>query len=377
MEFELSEKQKKDQSLFRAFVDQEIIPFAAQFDQDEKISADLIRKMASAGYLGSTLPIEDGGMGIDMVSQGILHEEISRGCSSVRSLLTVHGMVALSILKWGTDEQKKQWLPRLASGEAIGAFGLTEPNIGSDAKSIESTAELVGDMYQLNGSKKWITFGQIADLLLIFAICEGKPSAFLVERNMPGVTIKPISGMLGLRASMGAEIHMKDVLIPKENLVGKVGFGLSHVALSSLDYGRYTVACGCVGVGQAAIEQCLSYVRKRKQFGDPLRKYQLIQRMITEMVVRVKAARLLCQKAGWLRDMNDPDTIMETWVAKYFSSVMINKVTGDAVQIHGANGCSRDYPVERYFRDAKIMEIIEGTTQMHEILIATNEFRHG
>jgi hypothetical protein len=286
-------------------------------------------------------------------------------------------MVALSILKWGTDEQKKQWLPRLASGEAIGAFGLTEPNIGSDAKSIESTAELVGDMYQLNGSKKWITFGQIADLLLIFAICEGKPSAFLVERNMPGVTIKPISGMLGLRASMGAEIHMKDVLIPKENLVGKVGFGLSHVALSSLDYGRYTVACGCVGVGQAAIEQCLSYVRKRKQFGDPLRKYQLIQRMITEMVVRVKAARLLCQKAGWLRDMNDPDTIMETWVAKYFSSVMINKVTGDAVQIHGANGCSRDYPVERYFRDAKIMEIIEGTTQMHEILIATNEFRHG
>ena len=328
------------------------------------------------GYLGALLPEAYGGREMNMVSLAMMHEEFGQGCSSLRSLLTVHGMAALAVLKWGTAEQREYWLKKLATGSAIGAFALTEPNVGSDAKSIETTAVLTDDGYILNGKKKWITFGQIADVFLFFAKLDGKPTSFLVEKNSPGLTIKPIGGLLGLRASGTAELNLVDCRIPKENLVGGPGFGLSHVALYSLDYGRYSIACGSVGIGQACLDECIHYSRKRKQFGEPLRQHQLIQKMITEMVVNVKAARLLCYHAGYLKDNGDPDSIMETWNAKYFASTMLDKITSDAVQIHGANGCSSEYPVERYYRDAKIMAIIEGTTQMHEVLIATNAFRN-
>jgi glutaryl-CoA dehydrogenase (non-decarboxylating) len=293
----------------------------------------------------------------------------------VRSLLTVHGMVALAILRWGSPEQQDTWLPKLSSGEVIGAFGLTEPNVGSDAKSIETTAALSGNEYILNGTKKWITMGQIADLFLIYARLEGKPTAFLVTKNSPGFMVKPISGMLGAKASMIAELSFNECRIPKESIVGRQGAGLTHVAISALDYGRYTIAWGCVGLGQACIEASVGYARTRKQFGTVLRENQLIQKMIAEMVTNVKAARLLCYQAGYLKDAGDPDSIMETWVAKYFASTMLAKMTSDTVQIHGANGCSGEYPAERYLRDAKINEIIEGTTQMHEVLIAINACR--
>jgi len=375
MKIELTEIQRLKQAQFKDFVDQEIVPLAAQNDREEKIPAELIAKLAQKGYLGSMLSGDYSSESMDMVTIGLLNEEIGRGCSSVRSLLTVHGMLALSLMRWGTPEQQSLWLPKMVTGEIIGAFGLTEPNIGSDAKNVESTAVLSGDEYILNGRKKWITMGQIADLFLIFAQCEGKPTAFLVEKDRPGFSRKPINNLLGARASMIAELAFDDCRIPMENLVGRVGTGLSHVALSALDYGRYTIGWGCVGLGQACLEESIHYARKRKQFGGPLRENQLIQKMITEMVVNIKAARLLCLQAGYLKDVSDPDSIMETWNAKYFASTMVMKVASDAVQIHGANGCCCDYPVERFYRDAKINEIIEGTSQMHEVLIATNAFR--
>jgi alkylation response protein AidB-like acyl-CoA dehydrogenase len=279
-------------------------------------------------------------------------------------------MVAYALFKWGSKFQKEYWLPKLASGEVIAAFALSEPNVGSDAKSVETTAMRSGNSYVLNGQKKWITYGQIADVFLVFAQYEDKPSAFLIEKNSPGLSIKPIFGMLGVRASMLAELHLNDCQIPQENLVCRQGFGFSHVASSALDYGRYSVAWGCVGIAQACLEACLQYTSQRQQFGVYLKEHQLIQQMITEMIANVKAARLLCYQAGYLKDIGDPKSIMETSIAKYFASTMATKIANDAVQIHGGNGCSSDYPVQRYLRDAKIMEIIEGSTQIQQITIA-------
>ncbi|SEL55392.1 acyl-CoA dehydrogenase family protein [Paenibacillus sp. OK003] len=372
MKLELTREQLQWKNDFKMFVDEVVAPSAVESDREERISPEIIEKLKEKGYLGSMLQKEYGGMGLDWVTIGILNEELGRGCSSVRSLLTVHGMVALAILRWGTDEQRSRLLPSMAAGSTIGAFALTEPEVGSDAKNVQTTAVLLDDCYVLNGRKKWITMGQIADIYLVFAQCEGKPTAFLVESDAPGFSRTSITGMIGVRGSMLAELHLDDCVIPKENIVGLIGTGLSHVALNCLDYGRYTVASGCVGLGQACLEQSIYYAGQRKQFGLPLRENQLIQKMLTEMAVNVKAARLLYYHAGYLREMMDPDSIMETWKTKYFASRMVNQVASDAVQIHGANGCSRDYPVERYMRDAKINEIIEGTTQMHEVFIAKN-----
>ncbi|CAM4477031.1 MULTISPECIES: acyl-CoA dehydrogenase family protein [Paenibacillus] len=373
MKVELNAEQLMWQEQFKDFVDSEIIPYASLNDSEERIHPELLAKITEAGYLGSMLPKEYGGMELDNITIGILNEEVGRGCSSVRSLLTVQGMVGLAILRWGTEQQRQYWLPALATGTTLGSFGLTEPSVGSDAKSIETTAVLDGDEYILNGHKKWITMGQLADVFLILAQCENKPTAFIVERDSIGFSVEPMSGLLGARASMIAELKMDSCRIPKENLLGQVGTGLSHVALPCLDYGRYTIACGCVGLAKACLDASVHYANSRIQFGRAIRENQMIQKMITEMSVNMKAARMLCYRAGYLRDVGDPESIMETWTAKYFASTMVNKVASDAVQIHGANGCHRDYPVERYYRDARINEIIEGTTQMHEILIATQE----
>lgn len=372
----LTSEQLALQNEVRSFVDTEIIPFASEYDKKQSLPPDMIQKLSQKGYLGTLLPQEYGGRELKMLDHAILHEEFGRGCSSVRSLLTVHGMLVIAIQKWGTRSQCDFWLNKLATGGSIGAFALTEPNVGSDAKSIETTAVSSGDEYIINGAKKWITFGQIADVFLLIAKLEDKPTAFLVEKNRPGLSIKPMSGLLGCRASGTAELNFQDCRIPQSNLIGSPGFGLSHVALNSLDYGRYSVACGAVGLGQACLEECLLYARKRKQFGEPLRKHQLIQKMVTEMVVNIEAGRLLCYHTGILKDDGEPESIMETWNAKYFTASMLQKITSDAIQIHGANGCSNQFQVERFYRDAKIMEVIEGTTQMHEILIATNAFRN-
>lgn len=370
MTLELSEKQLREQEQYRNFVDQEIIPFANEYDQEERTPAEVIRKLALKGYLGTTVPAENGGTESGMISHGLLCEEIGRGSASLLSLITVHGMVSQALLKWGNPHQREHWLPKLAKGEVIGAFGLTEPSVGSDAKSIESTAVSCEDGYVLNGAKKWISFGQAADIFIIMAQCEGKPSAFLIERNTPGFSVKPITGMLGFRSAMLAELRMEDCTIPKGNLVGAVGFGFSHVCVSALDYGRYCIAWGCTGLAQACLEACLQYTSTRKQGGSYLRSYQLIQQMIAEMTANIKAARLLCHRAGFLKDRGEPESIMETSIAKYFAARIVNAAATDAVQMHGANGCSSDYPVQRYLRDAKIMEIIEGSTQIQQIIIS-------
>ncbi|MFZ0322442.1 MAG: acyl-CoA dehydrogenase family protein [Candidatus Sulfotelmatobacter sp.] len=376
MKIELTPQQILDKTSFRAFVDDQIVPHADRFDRQQSIPLGLIKKIGKKGYLGLSLPVQHGGHGKDMITLGLLHEEVGRACSSVRSLLTVHGMVAQSILRWGSGLIKERWLPRLARGELIGAYGLTEPNVGSDAQSIESKAEHFQDFYILNGQKKWISFGQIADVFLIFAQCDGRPTAFLVERDTPGFSTKPISGMLGTRAAMLAELQMTDCRIPKENIIGRETFGFSHVLAATLDFGRYSVAWGCVGIAQGCFEASIKYIGERKQFGSYLKDYQLIRKMITDMVINIKAARLLCYQAGYYKDIGDPRTLTETLVAKYFASTMVAKVASNAVQIHGAHGCSSEYSVQRYLRDAKIMEIIEGSTQLLEVSIAQYEYQN-
>jgi len=309
-----------------------------------------------------------------MIEFGLLNEELGRGCSSIRSLLTVHSMVALTVWRWGTEAQKAQWLEKLRQGQAIAAFALTEPEAGSDARAIRTEAVASGDDFLLSGNKKWITFAQIADLFLVFARTQRGLCAFLMERNTPGLVIAPVQGMLGTRASMMGELHLERCRVPKQNLIGAPGFGLSHIASSALDCGRYSVAWGCVGIAQACLQSCLEYTGKRKQAGALLRDHQLIQRMIAQMAVGVRAARLLCYNAGQLRNAGDPASMSETSIAKYFSCKTAVEIARDAVQIHGANGCSGEYPVERFYRDAKIMEIIEGSNEIQEIAIAQSAY---
>jgi hypothetical protein len=367
---ELNLQQQRLRTEFRQFVDAHVVPGANAWDRQEIMPLEVVRQLASHGYLGAVVPVSKGGAGFDSVEFGLLNEELGRGCSSLRSLLTVHSMVALTISRWGTEILKTQWLEKLGLGQAIGAFALTEAEVGSDAREITTEAIESGDDFVLTGHKKWITFGQMADLFLVFARSRRGHCAFVLERSVPGLVTSPVHGMLGTRASMMAELRLEQCRVPKQNLVGAPGFGLSHIASSALDCGRYSVAWGCVGIGQACLESCLQYAGQRKQSGALLREHQLIQRMITRMVAGVRAARLLCGNAGRLRDAGDPASIIEISIAKYFASRAAAEIARDAVQIHGANGCSSEYPVERFYRDAKIMEIIEGSNEIQEIAIA-------
>jgi alkylation response protein AidB-like acyl-CoA dehydrogenase len=374
-EFGASEKEKRAE--FRSFSDREIFPYADEFDREEKLPLELVHKIATIGYLGSFLPRDWGGSGLDMLTYGFLTEEIGQACSSVRSLLTVHDMVAAAILRWGNQEQRQAWLPLLARGQLLGALAASEPQAGSDLASIETTAVRHGDGYKLTGRKRWVSFGQIADVFLVLARLNEACSAFLVERDRPGLATRPIVGMLGVRASMLAELEFTDCWIPQNNLIGRPGFGFISVLSTALDLGRYSVAWGCVGIAQACLEASVRYAQERKQFGKPLREHQLIQQMVSDMVVNTRAARLLCWRAGVLKNNRDPEELAETLAAKYFASGVAMKSASDAVQIHGANGCSNRYPVERYMRDAKIMEIIEGSNQIQQILISGYAFQEG
>jgi alkylation response protein AidB-like acyl-CoA dehydrogenase len=370
----LGPEQEQARAAFAAFVDREVVPFAGEWDRAASTPREVIRKVAAEGYLGALVPREQGGMGLDTVSFGILNEELGRGCSSIRSLLTVHSMCTYAVLRWGTREQKERWLPLLARGEKIGAFGLSEPNVGSDASAVETVAVADGDHYVLHGTKKWTTYGQAADVYLVFAKTEGKPVAFLVERDTPGFTVNPLAGITGTRASMLAELRFEGCRVPRANRIAGPGFGLG-VALSVLEVGRFSVASGSVGIVRACLDASLAYANERVQFGKPIREHQLVQQMISNMATEWRAARLLCQRAGWLRDQGDPSATSEIFVAKYFASLAATRAALDAVQIHGANGCTEDYPVERYLRDSRVMEIIEGSTQIQQVTIATHEFQ--
>ena len=370
MDMQLGVAQQAAQEEFRDFVDEHVAPFADAHDRQQEMPAELVRLVAAKGYLGGIIPAQYGGTGMDAMTWGLLCEEVGRGSASLLSLFTVHGMVAQALIKWGTEAQRQRWLPRLASGELVGAFALTEPNVGSDAASIETTAVADGEHWIINGHKRWISFGQVATLVLVIAQVAGKATAFLVERGTAGFSTEPITGMLGFRSAMLADIHFDQCRIPADQLVGRVGFGFSHVAGAALDHGRYCVGWGCLGLAQAGLNACLTYTGQRKQFGGFLKGHQLIQEMIANMLTQIRAARALCYRAAWLKQQGDPSLIMETSIAKYFASRMAVQVSTDAVQIHGANGCHDGYPVQRYLRDAKIMEIIEGSNQMQQIIIA-------
>lgn len=375
MNLELTPQQRAARDEFRAFVAAEIAPHAGRWDREAAIPMDLVDRLRERRYLGSNVPAEHGGPGRDNLTYGLLTEEIAKGCSSVRSLLTVHDMVAHAIGRWGSPGQRERYLPALARGEILGALALSEPNAGSDAKGVETVARDDGDAWVLDGRKKWTTFGQIAGLFLVLAKLDDKPTAFLVERDLPGVTVKPLPGITGTRASMLAEIFFEGVRVPKESLIGRSGFGVSAVISTALDHGRYSVAWGAVGLGQACLDASRAYAAERRQFGVPIAEHQLIRRMIANMTAEVRAARLLCLRAGWLRDTRDPGATGEIWVAKYFASTMATRAALDAVQIHGANGCSEDYPVERYLRDSRVLEIIEGSTQIQQITIPLFELQ--
>jgi alkylation response protein AidB-like acyl-CoA dehydrogenase len=375
MNLDLTPEQRQARQEVRDFVAAEIAPHAGQWDRDEALPPSILQRLAEKGYLGTIVPASLGGPGMDMITYGVLTEELGRGCSSVRSLLTVHDMACQAIVRWGSKAQKETWLPRLVRGEILGAFALSEPNAGSDAKGIETTATADGDSYVITGRKKWITFAQIAHLFLLIVQCEGKPTAFLIERETPGLTIEPIRGLLGTRASMLAEMTFEDCRVPAGAMVGRIGFGVSHVVAAALEQGRYSVACGAVGIAQASLDACLQYSRERVQFEKPIFDHQLIRAMLTDMIVQVRAARLLCYRAGWLRQTGDPGAFAETMAAKYYAAVVAAKAATDAVQIHGANGCSDDFPVARYFRDAKVMEIIEGSTQIQQMVMPRFDFQ--
>lgn len=374
MKLEYTTEQKDNQHLYRQFAQNEVVPLARQIDETEKLPPALVLKMSDMGFLSALVPEKYGGKPLDLISFGLLNEELGNACSSTRSLVTVHSMVAFALKRWGRQEQQEKWLPLLASGAKLGAFALSEPNIGSNAGYIESTAVPDGNEFVVNGRKKWITFGQIADLFLLFARQDGKAIALLVEKDTPGLTIHPICGMMGTKGSMLAELELDNCRIPAGNMLAGVGFGIMAVAMSALDIGRYSVAWGSVGIGQACLEASLDYTQVREQFGEPLRNFQLIQQMITNMITHVKAARLLCLQAGHALENQQVNATNDILIAKYFASKTAMEVATDAVQIHGANGCSSDYPVQRFMRDAKIMEIIEGSHQMQQIMIAKNAY---
>jgi alkylation response protein AidB-like acyl-CoA dehydrogenase len=360
----------------RVFADQEIRPFATQFEIDEAVPRELIDKMAARGYLGATFPEEFGGLGLDPVYYGLLSEEIGKADSSTRGLLTVHtSLVGEALLRWGNNEQREKWIRAMAKGEKIACFALTEPDVGTDAKSIKTAYKQDGNKFIVNGSKKWITFGNLADIFLTIATGEKGITAFIIEREMSGVKTTPIRGLLASRAAHIAEIEFTNVEVPAENVVGRVGSGFTYIVNTALDHGRYSIAWAGIALAQEALEAMVTYSRQRSQFGKKLYNHQLIQGMIGDAVTRVHAGRALCLRAGELRKINDNSAVIETTIAKYFTSKIAMEIAIDAVQVHGGNGCYNKYPVERLFREAKILEIIEGTSQVQQEIISSYGLR--
>lgn len=353
------------------FVAEEIRPFAAQFETQEAIPRSLIEKMAEKGYLLANLPQEYGGLGLDPVVYGLLTESIGKGCASTRAILTVHAsLVGETIYRWGTPEQKQTYLPAMARAEKIGAFALTEPNIGTDAKSVQATYRKEGAKYILNGRKKWITLGAIADFYIVIAADNGMITAFIVDKTAGNITCKRMQGLLANRATYIAELEFNEVELSEANILGRPGTGFTYIASTALDHGRYSIAWGGIGIAQEALDAMVAYSRKRSQFGKKLNEFQLIRGCIADATTKIHAGRALCIRAGELRKKNDTDAVIESTIAKYFTSKIAMEITIDAVQVHGGNGCCNQYPVERLFREAKILEIIEGTSQIQQEIIS-------
>ncbi|MEP6813898.1 MAG: acyl-CoA dehydrogenase family protein, partial [Actinomycetota bacterium] len=332
----------------------------------------LVAKLAETGYLGATIASEYGGMGVDTISYCLLMEELGRADSSVRGIVSVNlGLVGKTIAKWGTDEQKREWLPKLASGSALGCYALTEPGSGSDPASLATRAERDGADWVLSGSKIFITLGSWASLALVFARSSGQGArgltCFLVPTDTSGYSASPIKGKLGLRAQDTAEVFLDGVRVSDSSLLGAEGDGFK-VAMSALDNGRISLAAGCVGIAQGCLDACVSYAGERRQFGKTISSFQLVQELLADMSVELEAARLLTWRAALLADSGQRHTL-ESSVAKYYASEVSVRAANAAVQVHGGYGYVDEYPVGKYLRDARVTTLYEGTSQIQKLII--------
>jgi glutaryl-CoA dehydrogenase (non-decarboxylating) len=374
MDFTFTPEHDMTRKMVREFARREIAPHIKEYDREQRFDRSLLPKMAAQGLLGICLPVKYGGAGMDYLSLGIACEELERVDTSARVILSVHvGLNSLALFQWGTEEQKQQYLVPQAKGEKIATYALTEPNAGSDAAGIQATARREGDVYILNGEKMWISLADVADYFLIIAYTDREKmhqgmSAFIVERGFPGLTTGTIHGKLGVRAGNTGSISLQDVAVPARNLLGQEGEGFK-IAMSALDNGRYTVACGALGLTEACLEASVRYANERYTFGVPIGQHQLVQQMVARMAQRVEAGRLLCNQAGWMKNQGLRNT-RETSLAKWYCCDASFDSAADAVEIHGAYGYSDEYDVERYLRNSKGAVIYEGSREIHQLMQA-------
>ncbi len=372
MDFLLNDDQRAVQKLAFDFAQKEIAPYAREHDEKGTINWPAIKKMGELGLLGGPIPEEYGGSGFDYIAWGLICEELERAETAFRVIQSVHvGLNSMTLLQWGTEEQKRRYLIPQARGEKLATFGLTEPGAGSDAGNIATTARKDGDYYILNGTKIWISLADVADHFLVFASLDRSKkhhgmAAFILERGMEGLSTATIHGKLGVRAGNTGEIIMQDVRVHKSNRVGEEGEGF-QIAMSALDWGRYTVATGAVGLAQACLDASVKYANERHAFDRPIGKFQLVQQMIARMVVGIETARLLCYRVGWMKNYG-MKTTRETSLAKWYACNVAFESANDAIEIHGAYGYSSEYPVERYMRNSRGAVIYEGTREIHTVL---------
>ncbi len=374
LDFNLTSQQNLFQKTIHEFCEKEIKPLAKKIDQEEYFSWELYKKMGKMGFMGMTVPKKYGGSGIDRVSYMIALEEISRVCGSTGITVEAHNSLGVGhIFEKGTEAQRKKYLPNLLNGKAIAAWALTEPNAGSDAASLQTTAVLDGDEWVLNGTKQFITSGDIAEVVTVMAKTDKTKgakgiSAFLVEKDTPGFKAGQLEDKLGLRGSRTAELILEDCRVPKENLLGEKDMGFVG-AMNILDRGRTAIGAMSVGIARGALEESIEYAKQREQFGKPIGKNQAIQWMIADMATEIDAARLLVYRAAYLEDKNVPFSI-EASMAKLFGSEIAMRATRNAMQIHGGYGYMRDRPLERFYRDVKLCQIGEGTSEVQRMVIA-------
>jgi alkylation response protein AidB-like acyl-CoA dehydrogenase len=373
MDFQLSDEQKLIAESAREFADREILPRVRDNDRAGRFDRELARKMGEVGYLGAPVAEEYGGRGLDYIGYGLIVEQIGRADSSARTVVSVvTSLVGGSIERWGSEEQKREWLPRLCSGESLGCFGLTEPDTGSDAANLRTRATRTDSGWSISGQKMWISLANFSDVALIFAQTDPEEkhrglACFLVPTASEGFSTQEIHGKLGLRSSDTAAISLDEVEVPDEAMLGEVGDGFK-VAMSALDNGRYSVAAGCVGICDGCVDASVDYSKERKQFGVPLARFQLVQEMIADMILKRDASRMLVYRAGVLKDEGAPNT-METSVAKLYATESAVECANLAIQVHGGSGYVDDYPVERYLRDARVTTLYEGTSQIQKLII--------
>lgn len=377
MNFELTEAQREIWQWAKEFADQEIAPVAAANDQASRFDFELLKKIADQGFLGAALPEQYGGQAIDHIAYALMTEEIARVCSSTRTLFSVQiSLVEKPILEFGTDAQKDKYLPGMAKGEIIGCFGLTEPNAGSDAGNQQTTATQDGDHYVLNGQKTWISNGCISQLALVIAQADKSKGhkgicAFLVDTDTDGFSTREIKPKLGLRASITSELFLDNVRVHTSQMLAGFGEGFK-VAMYCLDQGRFSVAAGSVGVSQACIDISTKYAMEREAFGQKIGEFQMIQQMIADMAADCEAGRFLVLHAANLKDKGVRNT-RETSMAKLFCSEAAIRATNSAVQIFGGYGFSEEYPAARYYRDGRVLNLYEGTSQIHRLILAQDE----